>query len=88
MHELGSGACVTEKVWPATLMLPVRAAPVLFAATVNATEPFPLPLAPDVTVIQASLRLAVQLQLVPVADTVILPDPPAAAIEVFVGLML
>ncbi len=86
MHETTAAACVTVNVWPATVMVPVRAPPV-FAATVNATDPFPLPLAPDVTVIHASLRLAVQAQPVPVV-TVTLPDPPAAAIEVFVGLTL
>ena len=63
-------------LWPATVRVPVRALPV-FAATVNATEPLPLPVAPDVTVIHASLRLAVQAQPVPV-DTVRLPEPPAA----------
>jgi hypothetical protein len=68
-------------------MVPVRKLPV-FSATVNATEPLPLPpIAPDVTVIHASLRLAVQEQPVP-ADTVMLPDPPDAAIAVVVGLML
>ena len=67
-------------------MVPVRAPPV-FAATVNATEPLPLPLAPDVTVIHASLRLAVQVQPVPV-DTMMLPDPPVAAIAIFVEPIL
>ena len=51
-------------VWPATVTVPVRAPPV-FAATLNATEPFPLPLAPEVTVTQAALLLAVQAQPLP-----------------------
>ena len=86
MHDTTAAACVTVNVWPATAMVPVRGPPV-FAATVNATDPLPLPLAPDVTVIQPALLLAVQAQLVP-ADTAVLPDPPAAAIEALVGLTL
>src|SRR5207244_11559361 len=39
----GTGAaCETVNVWPATVSVPLRAAP-LFAATVNATVPLPLP---------------------------------------------
>jgi hypothetical protein len=56
-------------------MVPVRAAPVL-AATVNVTEPVPLP-AGDVTVIQEALLAGPQLQLL-CALTAIVPDPPAA----------
>ena len=61
------------------VMVPVRAAPV-FAATLNATEPLPEPLAPEVTVTHAALLLAVQLQPL-AADTATVPVPPAAAIE-------
>ena len=59
------------------LMVPVRAAPGL-AATLNATGPLPMPLAPEVTVIHAVLLLAVQSQPVP-AVTATVPFPPAAA---------
>jgi hypothetical protein len=72
-------------VWPATVTVPVRPAPVL-AATLNATEPFALPLAPEVTVTQPSLLLAVQAQPLP-ADTVTVPVPPDAAIEALGGLI-
>ena len=49
-----SAACVTVNARPAMVRLPVRAPPVL-APTVNATEPFPVPLDPDVTVIHDAL---------------------------------
>jgi len=48
----------TVNVRPATVRVPVLAAPV-FAATVNATLPLPVPLAPDVTVIHEALLVAV-----------------------------
>ena len=67
---------VTVKVWPAMVTVPVRCGPV-FAATENCVAPAPLPLAPEVTVIQASLLVAVQAQ--PVwAVTVTEPPPPLA----------
>ena len=64
----------------------VRAAPVL-AATVNATVPFPLPLAPDVTVIHDAAGIAVQAHD-DAAVTVTVPFPPPAAIFALVGAML
>jgi hypothetical protein len=59
--------------------VPERASPVL-AATLKATEPFPLPLPPEVIEIQDAPLLAVQAQLLPV-DTPTDPLPPPAAIE-------
>ena len=53
------------KVCPAIVSVPVRS-PSSFLDTLNATEPFPLPLPPDVTVIQDALLLAVQAQPLPV----------------------
>ena len=52
-------------VWPATVNVPVREAPVVLAATLNVTEPMPEPLAPAVTVIQDVVVVAVQAQDVP-----------------------
>ena len=52
-------------VWPATVNVPVRAMPVVLAATLNVTEPMPDPLAPAVTVIQDVVVVAVQEQAVP-----------------------
>ena len=64
-------------VWPATVSVPLRAAP-LFAAAVNATVPLPLPEAPFVSMIQASFAVAVHAQPAP-AVTPTLPLPPAAS---------
>jgi hypothetical protein len=47
--------------------VPVRAGPV-FGSTLNRTEPFPLPLAPDVMLIHGALLVAVHVQP-PVVDT-------------------
>ena len=55
---------MTVTVWPATVNVPVRAVPVVLAATLNVTEPMPDPLAP-VTVIQDVVVVAVQEQAVP-----------------------
>ena len=85
MHETDAADCVTVNVWPAMLRAPERPAPVL-AATLNATEPPPLPLAPEVTVTHAALLPAVQAQPLP-ADTAIVPIPPAAPIVAFDGLI-
>jgi hypothetical protein len=51
-------ACATLKARPAMVSEPDREAPV-FAATLNVTEPFPVPVEPDVTVIHDAWLLAV-----------------------------
>ena len=56
---------MTVTVCPATVNVPVRAAPVVLAATLNVTEPMPDPLAPAVTVIQGVVVVAVHAQDVP-----------------------
>ena len=61
-------AWVTAKVSPAIVMVPAREAGLVFGATEKATSPFPLPLLPEVMVIQESWLTAVQPQ--PVAVTV------------------
>jgi hypothetical protein len=53
-----AAACVTVNARPPIVSVPVRDAPVL-VPTVNPTEPLPVPLKPDVTVIQAALLAAV-----------------------------
>ncbi len=72
-------ACVIDKVCPPTLKLPVREAPVL-ALTEKLTVPLPVPLAPEVIVIQLSLLLAVHEQLLAVV-TVTVPLPAEAGKE-------
>jgi hypothetical protein len=63
--------------------VPERAPPVL-VATLNATEPFPMPLSPVVMVIHAALLAAVQAQPL-LVDTPTVPVPPVAAIAVLGG---
>ena len=53
-------------VWPATVIVPVRAAPPVFAATVKFAEPRPDIEAPLVIVIQLTALVAVHAQLDPV----------------------
>jgi hypothetical protein len=50
------------------------------AATLNATDPFPVPLLPEVIEIHPASLLAVQAQLLSV-DTPTDPVPPPAAME-------
>jgi hypothetical protein len=79
VQEVIPAACVTVNVWFAIVTAPVRTAPG-FGATVNETEPLPVPLPPAVTVIQETLVLANQAQLAAV-ETATVPLPPGAAIE-------
>jgi hypothetical protein len=79
VHGTGAAAWFTVNVWPAMVSVPVRALPVL-AATVNATEPFPVPTAPAVTATHGTLLVAVQSQPAAVV-TATLPLPPGAGIE-------
>jgi len=74
----GAAACVTENVWPAIVSVPLREVPFGFAATLNATVPPPLPLAPLVTVNQPVLLLTPVHAQPANAVTVVDPVPPAA----------
>ena len=56
---------MTVTVLAATVNVPVRADPVVLAATLNVTEPMPDPLAPAVTVIHEVVVVAVQEHEVP-----------------------
>ena len=60
---------------PPTVSVPERCPPV-FEATANCTEPFPLPVAPCVTVMKFALLAAVQVHPLPAA-TVIDALPPS-----------
>ncbi len=80
-------ACVTVKVAPATVTVPVRPAVLLFAATLKVAVPGPEPDAPPVTVIHSALLTAVQAH--PTATvTVVLPLPPAAAMDCDAGAIV
>src|SRR5207244_5983569 len=86
-HPLGAdsttAACVNTTAVPLTTMLADRAPPVL-AAMLYPTEPFPVPEAPDVTVIKLALLTAVHAH-VDAAVTAIVPDV-AAALTLVVAL--
>ena len=78
-------AWLTVNVWPAIVIVPLRAAPV-FAAAVKPTDPLPVPLAPEVTVIHDALLTPVHVQLAVEGVTAIaVPVPPAAAIDSLLG---
>jgi hypothetical protein len=79
--------CVTVKVCPATVSVPVRAAPV-FAATVKATLPLPLPDAAPVMLIQDALLAADQPQPPVAVTATAAPAPPAAEMDWLVGLIV
>jgi hypothetical protein len=68
---------LTVNVWPAIVIVPLRADPVL-AATLNPTGPLPVPDAPDVTVIHGTPLVAVQVHPAP-AVTVTAPVVALAA---------
>ena len=67
---------MTVTVCPATVTVPLRAAPAL-AAIVSVTVPFPVPLVPEATVINAALPAVIQLHVLG-AVTVTVDVPPAA----------
>jgi hypothetical protein len=75
--QLLSTPCVTVKVVPAIVSVPVRGAPPVFAATLKPTLPEPNPLRPEVSVIHVALLLASQPQPADV-DTALLPVPPSS----------
>jgi hypothetical protein len=80
----GEAACVTVNDFPATAIVPLRAAPGL-APTVNETVPLPFPIAPLVIEIHCcafSVVAAVHEQLLPaVMVTFTVPVPPPAATD-------
>ena len=82
MH--GTPACVTVKVLPEIVSVPVRDVPAVLAAIVNVTVPPPDPVAPAVTVIHVALLTAVHAHPVG-AVTVVLPVPPPATTDWLVG---
>jgi hypothetical protein len=69
-------ACVTVTVLPATVNVPLLEAVTELAATEYPTEPFPLPLAPFVTVIHVTLELAVHAQPLGLVTVNVPVDPP------------
>ena len=77
--------CVTLKLCPAIVSVPVRGLVLLLAAALNATVPLPLPLAPPVTVSHDVLLLT-PVHAHPAGDvTPVEPVPPPAGTEPLVG---
>ncbi len=72
--------CVTVTVWPATVSVPTRWAVDVLAVAVKVTVPFPVPLAPPVTLSQAALLVAAQAHPEPAVTPVV--EAPAAAVSV------
>jgi hypothetical protein len=83
----GGAAWVTVNVWPATAIVPLRAAPE-FAVTLNVVVPEPVRELPSATAIQSAAETAVQAQVVADAVTVIDPEPPVLATLCVVGEMV
>ena len=78
--------CVMVKVWPVTVMVPVRWLVSVLAATVKLTVSLPVPLTPDVMMIQGALLVAIHVQP-PCAVTVTLPVPPLLVTAWLAGAM-
>lgn len=68
---------MTVNVWPAIVIVPLRADPLL-AATLNPTAPLPVPDAPDVTVIHCTPLVAVQVHPAPAVTVTVPVAGPAA----------
>lgn len=67
-------------MFPAIVIVPVRAAPV-FAAAVKVTDPLPLPEAPLVMLSHDALLEAVQAHPAGAVTPMAMPSPPVAAID-------
>jgi hypothetical protein len=80
----GPPLCVTVTVWPATVMVPVRA--IVVGETVKFTDPSP-DMPPLVIVIHATELVAVQAQPEPVT-TERLPFSPVDGADTLVGATL
>jgi hypothetical protein len=82
-----AASCVTVKVEPATVRVPVRGDAAVFAVAVTVALPPPVPEAPDVIDNHGALLVAVQAQDVCVV-TVVLAEPPAPLMFAVVGVRL
>jgi hypothetical protein len=79
-------AWLTVNVCPPMVIVAVLAA-VVFASAENCTVPFPVPVAPDVTLSHCALLAAVHVQPGP-AVTATVPVPPPAAMLVLSGTIV
>jgi hypothetical protein len=72
--------------WSAIVTLPLRKTPP-FEATLNLTEPLPLPVAADVIVIHGTSLAAFHAHPA-IVETLIVPGPPAAVMVRVAGTMV
>jgi hypothetical protein len=80
-----AGPCVTVNVCPPTVSVPLRGVALALAVALNPTVPFPLPLAPLVTVSQ-DVSLLTPVHAHPAgAVTAVEPAPPSATTDWLVG---
>jgi hypothetical protein len=75
-------ACVTEKVCPAIVTVPVRCEVLVFAATATFAVPLPFPLAPLLMVSHDALLAAIQAQVLPVVTLTLVVSPAAGELRV------
>ena len=80
-YEHPAGSCVTLNACPAIVNVPLRCDELALAAALNATVPFPLPLAPLVTVNHDVLLLTPVHAHPAGAVTAVDPVPPPATID-------
>ena len=83
----GAAAWFTVKVLPTIVSVPVREVVVVFAATSYVTEPLPVPVAPALIVIHATLLVALHAQPV-AAVTVTVPEPATSDTLADVGAIV
>jgi hypothetical protein len=80
VHVLAPG-CVTLNSWPAMVTRPLRSVEAVLAATEIETVPFPLPLAPPVTVSHAAPLDAVHAHPVAAVTAALVVAPVAGAVN-------
>ena len=80
-YEHPAGSCVTVNACPAIVNVPLRCDELVLAAALNATVPFPLPLAPLVTVNHDVLLLTPVHAHPAGAVTAVDPVPPPATTD-------
>ena len=78
----------TAKVCPAIVSVPFRSSSSRFSATLNVTDPLPLPLAPEVTVIHDALLVAVHPHPLGAETDTPIPPPPDASNVTLEGEMV
>jgi hypothetical protein len=76
--------CVTVKVFPAIVSVPVRLTPELLVATMNVAVPVPLP-GPGLIIATHATLLTASHGQVDAAVTVLVPEPPSEVNERLVG---